>query len=372
MSTADRHKTTIQRWSPSRSVALALDDGLLSKKTTFFDYGCGRGGELMRFHKMGVPVSGWAPAFFPDEERTPADVVRVLDDVDDVTELGAVALRAAWELALKLLIVSARLAVHLTIRRSCVAAAPGVFYVFRDTAEEHSFVAGRLTRPRYVPMILFGEEVFERRQAILKPVMEFVSQRRRLPVDFELEGASQIKEIFGGIARTFSVIRRVTEPDQRETICRECRNDLLVHPALAAFRKRPKLGSLPDTLGYALYTHHTALPDFPPLLGIYDVCGRQLAGAVEGLTLVKLSRYRPQVSCLVYPDFDGVGHPVLTEAFVANLSRQSLHHRAHRRSRNPSTSRHSEAARTEAVTQLPNQTRSQLRRKEPTDEATSA
>ena len=59
MSTAGPHKTAIRRWSPSRPVAIALEDGLLSKQTTFFDYRCGRGGDLLRFHKMGVPVSGW-------------------------------------------------------------------------------------------------------------------------------------------------------------------------------------------------------------------------------------------------------------------------------------------------------------------------
>ena len=111
MSTAGPHKTAIQRWSLSRPVALALEDGLLSTKTTFFDYGCGRGGDLQRLHKMGVPVSGWDPAFFPDEERTPADVVNlgyVVNVIEDPEE-RAVALCAAWELAQKLLIVSARL-----------------------------------------------------------------------------------------------------------------------------------------------------------------------------------------------------------------------------------------------------------------------
>ena len=405
----------MRRWALSRPVALALEDGLLSTKTTFFDYGCGRGGDLLRLHKMGVSVSGWDPAFFPDEERTPADVVNlgyVVNVIEDPEE-RAVALCAAWALAQKLLIVSARLEweartvagdfqgdgivtrkrtfqkffaqdelrdwIHSAVGRSCVAAAPGVFYVFRVTADEQSFVAGKLTRPRSIPTVQFSEEVFEQRQDILKPVMDFVSQRGRLPVDLELDVAPQIKEVFGGIARAFSLIRRVTGPDQWETIRRERRDDLLVYLALAAFGKRPKLGSLPDTLRYdlraffgtykaacaeadgllfsagdqhainracgraavgkilpgALYVHHTALPTLPPLLRVYEGCGRQLAGAVEGLTLIKLARQRPQVSYLVYPDFDRVGHPVLTEAFVADLSRVDLHHRDYRQSENP-------------------------------------
>ena len=415
MSTTGAHKTAIQRWSLSRPVSLALDDGLLSTETTFFDYGCGRGGDLLRLHKMGVPVSGWDPAFFPDEERTPADVVNigyVVNVIEDPEE-RAVALYAAWELAQKLLVVSARLEweartvagsyqgdgivtrkrtfqkffaqdelrdwIQSSIGRSCVAAAPGIFYVFRETADEQSFVAGRLTRPRRVPTIQFSEKVFEQRQDLLQPLIDFISQRGRLPVDLELDAAPQIKKAFGGVARAFSLIRRVTGADQWETIRLERRDDLLVYLALAAFGKRSKLGHLPDVLRYdiraffgtykaacteadgllysagdqaavnracgqapvgkilpgALYVHHSAISQLPPLLRVYEGCSRQLAGSVDGMTLVKLGRHRPQVSYLVYPEFDLVGHPVLAESFVADLARLNLHHRDYRASANP-------------------------------------
>ncbi len=415
MSTAGAHKTAIQRWSLSRPVALALEDGLISTDTSFFDYGCGRGGDLKRLHKMGVAVSGWDPAFFPDEVRTPADVVNlgyVVNVIEDPEE-RAVALYAAWELAEKLLIVSARLEweaqtvvgdfqgdgivtskrtfqkfyaqdelrdwIQAVTGQSCVAAAPGIFYVFRSAAEEQAFNASRLTRPRRVPAVPLGEKDFKQHQDILQPLMEFVSQRGRLPIDIELDATPAIVKTFGSLARAFSLVRRITGPEQWETIRRGRRDDLLVYLALAAFRKRPKLSQLPDTLRYdvraffgtykaaradadrllfsagdhaainracgdapvgkilpdALYVHHTALPHLPPLLRVYEGCGRQLAGTVENLTLVKLSRRKPQVSYLLYPDFDRVGHPALTEAFVADLSRLSLYHRDYRSSANP-------------------------------------
>ena len=415
MITTGAHKTAIQRWSLSRPVSLAMDDGLLSTETTFFDYGCGRGGDLLRLHKMGVPVSGWDPAFFPDEDRTPADVVNlgyVVNVIEDPEE-RAVALFAAWELAQKLLVVSARLDwetrtvagtfqgdgivtrtqtfqkffaqdelrdwIQAVTGRPCVAAAPGVFYVFRETSDEQTFVAGRLTRSRRVPTIQLSAEVFEQRQDLLQPLMEFVSQRGRLPVDLELDVAPQIKEVFGGIVRAFSLIRRVTGPDHWENIRQERRDDLLVYLALAAFGKRPTLGRLPDALRQdvraffgtykaarteadrllysagdqdavnracaqapvgkilpsALYVHHSALSHLPPLLRVYEGCGRQLAGSVDGVTLVKLARHRPKISYLVYPDFDRVGHPALTEAFVADLSKLSLNRREYLRSKNP-------------------------------------
>lgn len=415
MSTAGAHKTAIQRWSLSRPVALALDDGLLSTKTTFFDYGCGRGGDLKRLHKMGVPVAGWDPAFFPDEERTSADVVNLgyVVNVIEEPEERAVALCAAWELTQKLLIVAARLEweartvagdfqgdgivtrkrtfqkffaqdelrdwIQRTIGQLSVAAAPGVFYVFRETADEQAFVAGRLTRPRRAPSAQLGEEVFQQRQDLLQPLMDFVSQRGRLPTESELDIAPQVNEIFGSVARAFSLVRRVTGPDPWEAIRRERRDDLLVYLALAAFGKRPKFGQLPDALQgdiraffgtykaacreaehllysagdqkridracaqapvgkvlpRALYVHHTALSRLPPLLRVYEGCGRQLAGSVDGVTLVKLARRQPKVSYLVYPEFDRVGHPALAEAFISDLAKLHLYHRDYRRAQSP-------------------------------------
>ena len=111
MSSSTAAKTAISRWSISRPVALALEDGLISKETTFFDYGCGRGGDIRRLHDMGIEVSGWDPAYFPEEERTPADVVNlgyVINVIEDLEE-RAVVLYAAWNLAQRVLIVSARL-----------------------------------------------------------------------------------------------------------------------------------------------------------------------------------------------------------------------------------------------------------------------
>ncbi len=111
MSTTRADRTAIRRTALSRPVALALDDGLIHEERSFFDYGCGRGDDLLRLHKMGIPVSGWDPAFFPDEERTSADVVNlgyVVNVIEDPAD-RIVVLAAAWELARQVLIVSARL-----------------------------------------------------------------------------------------------------------------------------------------------------------------------------------------------------------------------------------------------------------------------
>ena len=109
MTAAGAHKTAIQRWALSRpDCRLPSTMACSRRQTTFFDYGCGRGGDLKRLHKMGVPCGRLGPRLSsPMKNATPADVVNlgyVVNVIEDLEE-RTVALCAAWELAQKLLIV---------------------------------------------------------------------------------------------------------------------------------------------------------------------------------------------------------------------------------------------------------------------------
>ena len=415
MNAARAERTAIRRNAPSRPVAVALDDGLVRPDRTFFDYGCGRGDDLLRLHRMGIPVSGWDPAFFPDEERAAADVVNlgyVVNVIEDRDE-RAVVLAAAWDLARKVLVVSARLDweaadaavdfqgdgivtgrrtfqkffrheelrawIEQVLHRSPVAAAPGVFYVFRDEADVQSFAVNRVSRRRPIPDADDSQAIVAGHRELIEPLAAFVTGRGRLPAAGELPAAPQLARTFGSVARAFSLLRRATGAGRWDRIRRERRDDVLAYLALAAFPKRPRFGALPEATRHdvraffgsyrsgcaeadallfsagdqdavdracrgagvgkllpdALYVHHTAVERLPPLLRVYEGCGRQLAGAVEGLTLVKLARRRARVSYLVYEDFDRHAHPALREAFVADLRRLDLHRRDYRRSANP-------------------------------------
>ena len=405
----------MRRTSLSRPVALAVDDDLIRQDRTFFDYGCGRGDDLLRLHRMGIAVSGWDPAFFPDEDRRPADVVNlgyvvnVIEDPDERT----IVLAAAWNLARKLLVVSARLDWEATdaavdfqgdgivtgkrtfqkfftqeelrewiervLDRRPIAAAPGVFYVFREDADEQSFAVNRVARQRRLPAIEQCQELVADHQEAIEPLVTFVTERGRLPVDGELSTAPQLTQFFGSVARAFSLIRRSSGHDHWEKIRQARRTDVLVYLALAAFPKRPRFGALPDDLRRdiraffgtyrtgcteadtllfsagdqdavdracrnapvgkllpdALYVHRSAVEQLSPVLRVFEGCGRQLAGAVDGVTLVKLFRRRARVSYLVYEDFDRVAHPALRSAVVADLKRLDIHYRDYTRSSNP-------------------------------------
>ncbi len=56
-----RHKTAILRKRLSRPVQTLLEHGLLTKETSFLDYGCGQGNDVERLQQMGYTVSAWDP-----------------------------------------------------------------------------------------------------------------------------------------------------------------------------------------------------------------------------------------------------------------------------------------------------------------------
>lgn len=406
----------MRRGSLSRPMARALDDGLLAPGTTLFDYGCGRGDDLRRLAALGFEVAGWDPAYRPDAERHPADIVNfgyVANVIEDPVE-RAETLKGAWELARSALVVAARLDweargiaakrfgdglltangtfqkfftqhelqtwIDTVLGTRSIAAAPGVFYVFRDEGRAQSFLASRVRRrlPRTLQPQLTAT-LYEANRDILQPLEEFVLTRGRAPEPEELPGSDAIRERFGSINRALNLVRQVTGDDAWEAAHRSAEEDLLVYLALAAFGGRPKFSALPFDLQLdvkaffssykeacrvadealfsagrqdaidqacrassvgkltpeALYVHVSALDRLIPLLRIYEGCGRALTGMVPGTTIVKLNRLEPKVTYLAYPDFDRDPHPVLSTSVRSDLRKLDVKFSDFRASANP-------------------------------------
>lgn len=110
MSLADAARTAKSRTDVSRPVQVALADGVLRPGRSFFDFGCGRGGDVARLREAGFESEGWDPAHAPAAPLQMADVVNlgyVVNVIEDPRERKD-ALRKAWDLAKAVLVVAAR------------------------------------------------------------------------------------------------------------------------------------------------------------------------------------------------------------------------------------------------------------------------
>ena len=280
-----RSLTAIERASLSRPVSLALDDGLLASPASFFDYGCGRGGDLQRLAALGFEADGWDPKYRPHAERRSAEVVNlgyVVNVIENPTEREQT-LRHAWSLATDVLIVSARLDheaktvsgrdyadgvltargtfqkfftqeelrgwIDSTLGVSSITAAPGIFYVFRDDLKAQSFLAARVRhRPTAVRRPSIREALYEANRDILDPLVSFVETRGRPPESFELPQAQFIADRLGSIKAALALVRRVAGEGTWQEARAAATDDLTVYLALAAFRGRPRLTELPPDL----------------------------------------------------------------------------------------------------------------------------
>jgi DNA phosphorothioation-associated putative methyltransferase len=282
-----RARTAIGRGGGfSRPVRLAVEAGLVAESRTFFDFGCGRGEDIHLLRDFGVDADGWDPSHRPSTSLRASDVVNigyVVNVIEDPNE-RACALRSAWDLAGRILIVAARLLfdgklprsdpysdgcltsrttfqkfysqtelrewVDTTLGVTSVPAAPGVLFVFRDELDRLGYLAARYRHRRTAPRIRQSERRFEEHKDLLAPLIAFVTDRARLPRVTELEQTPQIVEEFGSIKRAFALIRRVTGSEQWDQIRQERTSELLIQIALNRFDGRPRMSDLPLDLQY--------------------------------------------------------------------------------------------------------------------------
>ncbi|MEL4894560.1 DNA phosphorothioation-associated putative methyltransferase [Crocosphaera sp. Alani8] len=276
----ERHKAAITRNTLSRPVRLGLELLLFEEETTFFDYGCGYGGDVERITAAGYKSQGWDPYYYPNNNKKIADIVNlgyVINVIEDVNERRE-ALVNAWELTNKVLIVSAQVLIDdrdrgviaygdgiITSRNTfqkyyeqeelkfyidqvlevdSIPIGLGIYLVFRDEIEAQKFRASRFHSHAKTPRLITKIRRFEDYEHLLQPLMKFYTQRGRLPVKGEIQNEGQIKEEFRSFRQAFKVILQVTEENDWEMITEKRRQDLLLYLALSQFDRRPKMREL--------------------------------------------------------------------------------------------------------------------------------
>jgi DNA phosphorothioation-associated putative methyltransferase len=395
----DRHKAAIVRNSVSKPLRLVLESDLFMDGATFFDYGCGYGGDIKHISQEGYTASGWDPYYQPDSLKVSADIVNigyVINVIESLPERRE-ALLNAWELTQKILVVAAQVLIDdgdrgqiaygdgvITSRNTfqkyyeqeelkiyidqvlnvdAIPVALGIYFVFRDAAEGESFRASRFRSRLSTPRIRLPVKRFEDYAELLAPLMDFVSDRGRLPVKGELAQEVAIKSEFRSLKQAFRVILQATDAEEWEMIADKRREDLLVYLALKNFGDRPSIRKLPtkirhdikslfdsyekactladimlyslgkpdivadccedSAIGYklpgSLSVHVSALEELDPLLRLYEGCANRTIGRLDGATIIKFHARQPKISYLFYPDFDTNPHPALHTSMHINL-----------------------------------------------------
>ncbi|RZM78642.1 DNA phosphorothioation-associated putative methyltransferase [Leptolyngbya iicbica] len=396
-----RHKAAIARVTASKPVRLAVEAGLFPSETTYFDYGCGHGADIEYIKRLGLFSAGWDPYYRPDESHVSADVVNlgyIINVIEDTAERRE-ALVNAWNLAQKVLIVAAQVLISdrtrgviaygdgiITSRNTfqkyyeqeelksyidqvlgvdAIPVALGIYFVFRDEAQAEIFRASRFRSRATAPRIRLKVNKFEEYRELLQPLMDFYTDRGRLPAVEELDQGAlgPLQSEFGSIKRAFKVILQATDAGEWDAISDKRRNDLLVYLALSHFGKRPKFKDLSPTIrtdikalfgSYqqactaadlmlmslgrtelieercrqsaigqqrpnSLWVHVSAIDQLDPLLRLYEGCASRTIRRPEVATVVKFHVQKPQITYLFYPSFDKEPHPALHTSMAIGL-----------------------------------------------------
>lgn len=413
--TIARHKAALIRTDLSKPVRLALEAGLLTPETTFFDYGCGHGGDVERLGDRGYTSSGWDPYYRPDAPCTSADIVNlgyVINVIEDTAERRD-ALLHAWNLTGKVLIVAAQVLIEDRVRGlmaysdgvitrrntfqknysqeelkayidqvlnvDAIPIALGVYLVFRDEAQAQAFRASRFRSRATTPRIKASAKRFEQYKDLLTPLMEFYTERGRLPVNEEILDFADLQAEFKTLKRAFQVVLQATDQNEWEAIAEKRRQDFLVYLALSHFGHRPKLRDLTPvvqndikrlfgsyhhactaadlmlmSLGNldiieerckssamgqkrpnSLWIHVSAIDALDPLLRLYEGCASRTIGRPPEANIIKFHFRQPKITYLVYPDFDTDPHPALHASMQIDLRDLYVRYRDYDASDNP-------------------------------------
>lgn len=286
----DRYRTALVRKELSQPLKLLDRHGFVNCELSFFDFGCGRGDDLTELQDRGIQAQGWDPNYRPDNTLSCADVVNlgyVINVIEDIDERLA-ALTGAWQLADKLLVVSAMLAnddfiarfkpykdgvltsrntfqkyyqqaelkgfIERSLGEVPVAVAPGIFFVFKDKEAEQLFLASkqrsraitRSERPSSNSRKVQKEKVFNEHKKQFDNLWLQCLDLGRPPSIDEYPALNNILDLTGCSQHTLHKwMQQFYDAEILARAAHRREQDLLVYLALNLFEKRRKYHKLP-------------------------------------------------------------------------------------------------------------------------------
>lgn len=414
----DRHKTAIVRHELSAPMKQLAKLGYLDGRYSIFDYGCGRGDDLRELEAHGLDVLGWDPNFRPDSEKVNSDIVNlgfvlnVIEDQDERLE----ALLSAWELSDKVLVVSVMLAnenymaqftpykdgvitsrntfqkyyaqseikgyIERTLQEEAIAAAPGIFYIFKDKLEEQVYLQNKYKRTHTWQQLTSPEPIAAKDKAKLVITQhselfnEFWSQclnLGRVPANDEFLKSEQVRELIGSHKKVFTLLQEMFDTHEFEQAQQEHKEDLLLYFSMGLFEKRKPYTQQPESLkrdikalfndykaalslatellfaisdtqlieeqciraskslpacmfneNHSLIFHKQYVDSLPLLLRVYVGAGLQMYGELnDDIDLVKIHITSGKLTLLEYDDFEK-SVPMLKERTKIKMADQDI------------------------------------------------
>ncbi|MDD5274091.1 MAG: DNA phosphorothioation-associated putative methyltransferase, partial [Methylovulum sp.] len=290
-----RHLTALSRNNLSAPMQCLARHGYLDGSLSVFDYGCGRGDDLRNLSTNNINVSGCDPHYAPANPKHPADIVNlgfVINVIEDYQE-RIEALAGAYQLSQRLLVVAAMLFNQnafkgqafndgvLTQRgtfqkyfsqaelkgfledvldREAIPVAPGIFYVFKDTDAEQTFLLGRqrntrnllrlATRPAAEPPLKPARSAQRHQhcQTLIEPLWQQALVLGRLPEKNEIANPVALTEAFASVNKALRYLLEHTDPSLLEQARQNRLHDLVTYFALQTFARRSPYKKLQTTL----------------------------------------------------------------------------------------------------------------------------
>ncbi len=296
-----RHLTALSRTTLSAPVKALHRHGLLQFGYTFFDYGCGRGDDVLALRTIGITANGWDPHYAKEEALISADIVNIgfVVNVIEEPDERAEALIRAYSLCKRVLSVAAMLShqatpegrpyrdgyvssrgtfqkyfaqsqlrdfIEHTLDAAAVATGPGVFLVFRDKALEQHFLQGRYrgkgpeisypTRPPRTARATRTNSI-PAEQRILQENGELLAELWRLmvnlgrspePTEVPNELLDRLTKGIGSLTRAVKLVTRSNDPTVLNRVRDERTSELIVMFATHFFQRRTAYKHLDNTV----------------------------------------------------------------------------------------------------------------------------
>lgn len=311
-----RHLTALSRNALSAPVQLLLRHGLLAPGTSFFDYGCGRGGDVTGLSANGFTAHGWDPHYSADSSPVAADVVNlgfVVNVIEDPAE-RVDALQKAFRLAHQVMSVGVMLYgsepagrpfsdgfitsrntfqkyfsqsefkdyVEQVLHQEAFMAGPGVAFVFADKDCEQRFNAGRfrtrgiaarllatrIPRLRIArepnekankqhrgPSASRGELELSQVRPLLDSLWAIALDLGRFPEPEEVGDLAEVHSLIGGLNKAMRLIEKHFDQGILAAAASTRADDLRLHMAIQQFSRRPPYRRLEPRLQRDIKAH---------------------------------------------------------------------------------------------------------------------